>query len=89
MKFLRALFCDQAGEVDEKRVLGIPTFAAGALFALIGGIYALAAGKPDLIGPVLSVAGFLCGTGAGILGFAILGDQGRLGAPQTPQGGAP
>jgi len=82
MKIFDTLFHDQAGEVDEKRVLGIPTFAAGAIFSLIGGIYALAVGKSDLIGPVLSIAGFLCGTGAGILGFAILGDQGRLGAPQ-------
>ena len=88
MKFLRALFYDQSGEVDEKRVLGIPAFLLGILFAAVGGAYALAVGRADLIGAILSVAGFLSGTGGAILGVAVLGDQGRLGTSQPPaQGG--
>ena len=89
MKFIRSLFHDQAGEIDEKRVLGIPTFALGILFAVVGGAYALVVGKPDLIGAILSVAGFISGSGLAILGIAVVGDQGRLGTAQqrAPGGG--
>jgi hypothetical protein len=78
------MFLDQAGGVDDKRVLGIPAFALGIIFALIVGFYVLATGKVALIGPGLTVAGFLTGAGITALGLAVAGDQGKLNVPSTP-----
>jgi hypothetical protein len=78
--FLRKLFSDQSGEIDEKRVLGVPVFVLGILFALVVGIVAIATSKTDIVGPGLAVAGFLTGAGLTVLGLAVAGDQGKLGS---------
>lgn len=85
--FWYQLFMDQAGGLDDKRILGIPTFAAGVLFAIIGGIWALVQGKMDWIGPIVALAGFLTGAGLTILGVAVIGDQGKLLPPDDPKEG--
>ena len=88
MNFWQWLFCDQSHELDEKRVMGVPTFTLGVLFGFIGGCYAVFSGKPDLVGPVIAVSGFLTGAGITALGIAVAGDQGKQGAPgASDQGG--
>jgi hypothetical protein len=67
-KFLAKLgdmFLDQAGGVDEKRVLGIPTLAASVVYVLVTGN--------------LPVFAAVAGLGTALLGIGVIGDQGKLG----------
>jgi hypothetical protein len=59
------MFLDQAGGVDEKRVLGIPTIAAAVVYVLITGN--------------LAVFAAVSGLGTLLLGIGVAGDQGKLG----------
>jgi hypothetical protein len=83
-KKLGDMFLDQAGGVDDKRVMGVPAFALGVIFALIVGFYVLVTGKIELVGPGLAIAGFLTGAGITALSIAVAGDQGKLNVPQQP-----
>ena len=59
------MFLDQAGGVDEKRVLGIPAIAAAIVYVLITGN--------------LAVFAAVSGLGTLLLGIGVAGDQGKLG----------
>ena len=58
------MFLDQAGGVDEKRVLGIPILLAAVIYLII---------TRDL-----TVFASLAGLGTGLLGIGVAGDQGKL-----------
>ena len=68
-KKLGDMFLDQAGGVDEKRVLGIPVIITAVVYLVI---------TRDLV-----VFGALAGLGTGLLAGAVAGDQGKLNV-QTP-----
>lgn len=63
-KKLGDMFLDQAGGVDEKRVLGIPIILAAVIYLMI---------TRDL-----TVFAAIAGLGTGLLGVSVLGDQGKL-----------
>ncbi len=74
------MFLDQAGGVDEKRVIGIPALVAAVVYVLVVG----SAGLP--------VFAAVAGLGTTLLGIGVLGDQGRLNvssAPSDPAAGIP
>jgi hypothetical protein len=58
------MFLDQAGGVDEKRVLGIPIIVAAVVYVII---------TRDL-----TVFATLASLGTALLGIGVLGDQGKL-----------
>jgi hypothetical protein len=58
------MFLDQAGGVDEKRVLGIPIVLAAVVYLMITGN--------------LAVFAAFAGLGTGLLGISVFGDQGKL-----------
>jgi hypothetical protein len=58
------MFLDQAGGVDEKRVLGIPIIIAAVVYVII---------TRDL-----TVFATLASLGTALLGIGVLGDQGKL-----------
>lgn len=64
------MFLDQAGGVDEKRVLGIPFLLAAVVYVLITGN--------------LAVFGAVAGLGTLLLGIGVAGDQGKLNVPTPP-----
>lgn len=63
-KKLGDMFLDQAGGVDEKRVLGIPIIIAAVIYVII---------TRDL-----TVFATLASLGTALLGIGVLGDQGKL-----------
>ena len=63
-KKLGDMFLDQAGGVDEKRVLGIPIILAAVVYVII---------TRDL-----TVFATLASLGMALLGIGVLGDQGKL-----------
>jgi hypothetical protein len=63
-KKLGDMFLDQAGGVDEKRVLGIPIILAAVVYVII---------TRDL-----TVFATLASLGTALLGIGVLGDQGKL-----------
>ncbi len=74
------MFLDQAGGVDEKRVIGIPALVAAIVYVLIVG----SAGLP--------VFAAVAGLGTTLLGIGVLGDQGKLNVssmPSNPAAGIP
>jgi hypothetical protein len=64
LKKLGDMFLDQAGGVDEKRVLGIPIILAAVIYLMV---------TRDL-----AVFAAIAGLGTGLLGVSVLGDQGKL-----------
>jgi small-conductance mechanosensitive channel len=68
------MFLDQAGGVDEKRVLGIPILIAAVVYVLI-------VGKEGL--PVFAA---VAGLGTLLLGIGVAGDQGKLGSENPSKG---
>lgn len=72
LKKLGDMFLDQAGGVDEKRVIGIPTLIAAIVYVLI-------VGKDGL--PVFAA---VAGLGTLLLGIGVAGDQGKLNVPTPP-----
>jgi hypothetical protein len=64
------MFLDQAGGIDEKRVLGIPIIVAAVLYVLF---------TQDL--PVFFA---VSGLGTTLLLGAVAGDQGKLNVPTPP-----
>jgi hypothetical protein len=58
------MFLDQAGGVDEKRVLGIPIVIAAVVYVMITGN--------------LVVFASIAGLGTLLLGVGVAGDQGKL-----------
>lgn len=72
-KFLEKLgdmFLDQAGGVDEKRVLGIPIIVTAVIYVCITGN--------------VGVFGALAGLGTLLLGIGVAGDQGKLNVGNPP-----
>ena len=66
------MFLDQAGGVDEKRILGVPIIIAAV-------VYVICAGK-DGLGVFAAIAGL----GTMLLGIGVAGDQGKLNVPVPP-----
>jgi hypothetical protein len=64
LKKLGDMFLDQAGGVDEKRVLGIPIVIAAVAYVMITAN--------------LTVFASLAGLGTLLLGIGVAGDQGKL-----------
>ena len=58
------MFLDQAGGVDEKRVLGVPIIIAAVVYVCISGNIAVFAA--------------IAGLGTTLLGIGVAGDQGKL-----------
>ena len=63
-KKLGDMFLDQAGGVDEKRVLGIPIVLSAIIYVMITGN--------------LAVFAAVAGLGTLLLGIGVAGDQGKL-----------
>jgi hypothetical protein len=64
LKRIGDMFLDQAGGVDEKRVLGIPIIIAAVVYVMISGN--------------ITVFASLAGLGTLLLGVSVAGDQGKL-----------
>jgi hypothetical protein len=69
-KKLGDMFLDQAGGVDDKRVLGVPIIIVAVVYVCITGN----------IGVFAAIAGL----GTALLGIGVAGDQGKLNVPQQP-----
>jgi len=71
------MFLDQAGGVDEKRVLGIPIVIASVVYVMFTGN--------------LAVFAAVSGLGMLLLGISVAGDQGKLNvaAQGDPTAGVP
>jgi hypothetical protein len=80
LKKLGDMFLDQAGGVDEKRVIGIPTLIASVIYVIVVGV------------PGLPVFAAVAGLGTLLLGIGVAGDQGKLNVttpPANPGAGIP
>lgn len=64
LKKIGDMFLDQAGGVDEKRVLGIPIVLAAVIYLMV---------TRDL-----AIFAAIAGLGTGLLGIGVAGDQGKL-----------
>ena len=70
MKRFMQMFEDQAGNLDEKRVLGILVAVGGMVFAFI---------NPQSTATFIAIEGFA----ATLLGLSVAGDQGKLQADRV------
>jgi hypothetical protein len=65
MKRLAQIFEDQAGNLDEKRILGVPILLSAVVFLWI---------HPGELGSFSALSAL----GVSLLGVSVLGDQGKL-----------
>jgi small-conductance mechanosensitive channel len=78
LKSLGDMFLDQAGGVDEKRILGVPIIIVAVVYVCITAN--------------ISVFAAIAGLGTALLGIGVAGDQGKLNistSPSNPSAGLP